>query len=498
MEEREQRAHTLVRLERERAPHGFVGGLDVQSEGNLTVEVLDAAELSPLGRCPIAHARDIEKAAEAARQAADRWREGGPAARADALEALAALIDEREDDLALLECLQTGRSFRDVLARDLGRGRHGLRLAAAWARSAASPRYALEGGAVGYVEPAPYAVRGAVLPGAEPLAAALRHLLRAVCSGSGLVLLAPAAAPLTVLRLGVLTREAGWPAGALNVLISDGREAPERLAEAPLVDAIVFAGPRDVARRMLVGAAKSNLKTVQLELDGKVPCVIREDAELGPAVDAIWRSALTSPCQLGRSIERALVHRSLFADVAARVTSLAKATIVGHPLGEHTELGPLADAAHLKRVLKYVELGRREGAKLVAGGERDVEGKRFAGAFVKPTVFLDPPADGRLVREPIEGPVVTIEPFDTEDEAVALAGRGLGRLGACVHGRDLAATEALGRRLGVGQLWINGPPELHPELPHAGAGESSGPLAGREGCLGPAELRSVVVAPRRP
>jgi acyl-CoA reductase-like NAD-dependent aldehyde dehydrogenase len=496
MDERLRRAETLARAERERAPHGFVGGLDLASEGSLTEEVIDASEGSTIGRCPIAHARDVEKAGEAARDGAEALSALGRDGRAELLEGLASLLADSERDLAILECLQTGRSLRDVLG-DLDVGVRALRAAAAWTRTTRGAAVDLGGRTVGLSEPAAPPVRSALLPAAEPLAAALRHVARSVAAGSGLLLVAPIEAPLTVLRLGSLARDASLPGGAVNVLTSDGRDVPERVAASPLVDHLDFAGPREVARRVLVGAAKSNLKRVTLDLDDKTPCLIREDAELGPAVDAVWRSALSSPCQIGRAVERVLVHRNLHSEVAARLTSLARATVVGHPLEEHTELGPLCSEARMRRVLKYIELGRREGAKLVAGGERDVEGHHYAGFYVKPTVFLDAPLESRLVREPIEGPVLVIEPFDDDDDAVRRAEVGLGRGGALVFGRDQERALALGRRLGVGQLWVNGPLRLHPDLPHAPAAESGDAILGCESIFTSAERRTIIFHPRR-
>lgn len=493
MRDRRDRAATLVRIERERAPHGFVGGLHVQSEGSATLEVDDASDGTPLGRCPIAHPRDIERAAEAARRATEELQSLGAEGRAACLDALCAELDEQREDLAILECLQTGRSFREVLRDDLEGCARALRAAASGARTAEASLYDLGKGTYGFVELAPRPVIGVVLPPAEPLAAVLRHLFTSIQAGAGIVALAPSEAPLAVLRLGALVRDAGLPPGTLNVLTSDGRDAPIRLAESSSVHALAFAGPREVARHVLVGAARSNLKPVWLELDDKVPCVLLEDASVARGVEVMWRSALSSPCQLSRSIGRALVHESIYDEVADRLTSLARATVVGHPLDEHTELGPLASSERMKRVLAYVELGRREGAKLVAGGARDIEGARIFGHFVQPTLFLDPPREGRLAREPIEGPVLTIEPFSTAEDAIARAATRLGRGTALVFSQDPPRARRLGRKLGVGQLFINGPVRLFPALPHARAGEVSIPLLGRSSVEAASILRTVVV-----
>ncbi len=477
-------------MERERAPHGFVGGLDLHSEGNATVEVLGAADNEPVGRCPVAHPRDIQRAAEAAARAGADL--GLAEARAERLEALAALLDESAVDLAILEAVQTGRTVRELLGEDLPQGAKLLRAAAAWARTPEGSSFGLGDGRVGHVEAAAFRAKGAVLPATEAFGAAVRQVAIAHAAGSGLVLLAPAEAPLTVLRIASLTRAAGFPPGAVNVLTAEGREPVEKLAESAELDGLDFAGPRELARRAWVAAARGNLKRLNLELDDKTPCVALDDAEIGPLVEVVWRSALRSPSQLPRSIGRLLVPHRMFPDVANRLTALARATVVGHPLEEHTELGPLASKARLRRVLSYVTLGRREGGKLVAGGERDVEGSRFAGNYLKPTILLDPAPGGRLVREPVEGPVLSIERYTDENDALSRAHRGLGRGSAVVFSADPGRARRFGRRLGAGEVFINGPIRRYPALPHGGGAESEGPQLGRFALTACGYLRTVV------
>lgn len=486
MRDRRDRAETLVRLERERVPHGFVGGLDIQSEGSQTLEVKDAAEDLTLGRVPVVHPRDVEKAAVAARKAHHILRDSEREVRAVGLENLAQSVADSLEDLAILECLQTGRSYRDVREHDLEAGLHTLRLAASWVRGQSEGQvHHLQGGRTGYVETVARPVWGVVLPAAEPLGAALRTTALAVAAGSGVVLLAPPEAPLSVLRFAALSRDAHHlPSGTLNVVTGEGRSSAELLAESPDIDALAYAGPLELARRVLVGAAKSNLKPVSLEVDGKVPCIVLERADLAPAVDAVFRSGLSSPCQTARGVGRVLVHESLYTEFASRLTALAKSTVIGHPLDEHTELGPLCTPERMKRTLAYVELGRREGATLVAGGTREIEGPRMRGAFVQPTVFVDPPADGRLVREPVGGPVVTVERFRDETQALERMQDGLGRHAALVFAGDEARARRYARELGFGTVAINGRLDLHAELPHAGGAESASAKLGVVGMRG--------------
>lgn len=484
MRDRRDRAETLVRIERERAPHGLVGGLDLQSEGNQTIEVQSAADGETLGRCPVAHPRDIEKAAEAARLAHAKIWSRDRERRARGLERLARVIRDHQEDLAILESLQTGRSYRDVLHQDLDLGVRTLRAAAGWLRAQSGEHHALGEGRGALVEGAPFPVRGVVLPATEALGVALRTAALALAGGSGVVFLAPPEAPLGVLRLAALAREASLPTGALNALTGDGRGSAEHLAEAPHIDALSFFGPLELARRMLVSAAKSNLKPVDIEIESKMSCILLAGADLSRAVEEIFRSGLASGCQRSPAVGRVIVHESLYAELARRLTQLAKSAVLSHPLDEHTELGPLCSEERMKRVLAYVELGRREGASLVAGGTREVEGSRFSGWYVRPTLFLDPPVDGRLVREPVGGPVVTLEPFSEDEDALERAHHVLGRHTAAVFGEDDTRARRFARQLEFGTVAVNQGWGLEPELPHAGAGEGARPRLGRVGLTG--------------
>lgn len=483
-----------MQLAKSRAPHGFVGNLEVASEGSQTFEVLGGADGRPLGRCPLAHPRDVDKAVAAARRAARR--PPPKAERARLLEQLARAVERASEDLCIQTCLETGRSYRDVLGEDIEPAVRTLRYAAALTQTQRGSALDLGGGVRARVEPVPARVHASVLPVAEALGAALRKLAFATALGQSLVLLAPREAPLGVLELANLFKDAGGRAGAFNVLFG-GKEAFTPLLAHPDVDLSSFAGPREEARRVLVGVAKSTLRPVQLELASPAVAVLLEEGDVEVAVDEVWRSGLASSSQLDRSVRRFLVHRDRFTEACDRLTRRARATVLGHPLDEHTDLGPLASEARMKRVLAYVELGRREGATLVAGGGRDVEGSRFDGWYVRPTLFLDPPPEARIAREPIEGPVVTLEPFSDEDELVKRAATSWGRGAALICGSSDRALE-LGERLDVGQVFVNGPLKRHPSLPHADAGELSAPLLGVEGLHALTEPRTLVVYPEEP
>ena len=468
MRDRRQRAETLIRIQQDKNPYLFVGGLDIEAEGSATLVVTNPADGVPLGRIPTANARDVDKAVLSARKTHfDHWLDTPPAERARLMWRFSDAIENDAQDLAILESLQTGKTFRDVLVHDLEPSVRVLRYYAGWIDKHGGERIDFGAGRSGSVRWEGPPVIASVLPLHDPFAAAIRKCAAALALGSSIVLKAPPQAPLTVLQLAALMHENGLPPGAVNV-VTGQEPAEDAMASHSGIAALTYAGPVERARRMLLGAAKSNLKPVHFELGGKASCVLFPDAPITRAVNAICSSIFRSRCTHGWAAAQLLVHESIYSEVCNAVTTRARETVVGDPLDEHTELGPMSDEAHVKRVLAYVELGRREGAKVVAGGNRDVEGNRAMGCYVKPSVLVDVRAHWRVAREDIAGPVLCVTPFRNEDEVVTMVNGGEYGLATSVWTTDLSCAERLVPRLDVGTVWINTHDITEPALPRAG------------------------------
>lgn len=440
------------------------------------------------------HSRDLEKSIIAGQTAAKELRQTSPETRSLYLQQLRDLVTQHAEDLCILECLQTGRTYQDVMQNDLAFGIKVLDHAIGLTQTVVnfSENHHLGAGLSGLVRSTARPLSAALLPSTEPLGSALRKLAISLTQGASLILIAPVDAPLSVLRLAALTRETIIPVGAIGALSGRGQESAELVAKSA-VDTLSYSGPLDIARRVVAGAAKSNLKPVSLELETKNAALIFEDADISRATRAIWRSSLTSFGQLNRSIGRVLVHQSRFAEVSNHLALSARSTLMGDPLDDHTELGPMVSPQAMQKALAYVELARKEGASLVAGGSRDVEGYRYAGHFVQPTVLVHPPADGRVVREPIIGPIISVEPFSTEKEALEKTTTCLGKNTMAIFSSDLSYAQKLANELDVGQVWINHSIQLFPSLPHQASGEVSAPNLGKSGLNAISYDKSIIV-----
>ena len=488
MRDRRQRAETLIRIQQDRNPYLFVGGLDIESDGSATLVVSNPADGVPIGRVPTANARDVDKAVASAQKVhRDHWQQTDPAERARLLWRFSDSIENDANDLAILESLQTGKTFRDVLAHDIEPSVRVLRYFAGWIDKHAGEAFDFGDGRTGAIEWTGPAVLASVLPLHDPFAAAVRKIALSLALGSSLVLKAPEQAPLTVLQLAALMHQNGLPPGAVNVITGQA-PAEEALAQHTGIGAMTYSGPIEQARRILVAAAKGNLKPVHFELGGKSTAVVFDDASLTRVTKAICGSIFRSRCTHGAAAAHVFVHERLYTDFCNTVTARARETVVGEPLDEHTELGPLTSEAHLKRVLAYVELGRREGAKVVAGGNRDVDGNKAMGFFVKPSVLVDVRPEWRIAREDVNGPLLSVSPFRHEDEVIEhINGADYG-VAASVWTADLARARRVARRLDVGTAWINAHDVTEPGLPRSGRR-----LSGLSRDLGRAALTQLAV-----
>jgi gamma-glutamyl-gamma-aminobutyraldehyde dehydrogenase len=416
-------------------------------------------------------AEDIDRAVLSARRAFDdgRWSRKTPGQRKDVLLRLAALIREAVPELALLDTLDMGKPIRDSSTIDAPGSAHFFQ----WHAEAIDKLYdeiAPTGGRdLAMVRRVPLGVVGAVVPWNFPLDMATWKLAPALAMGNSVVLKPAEQSPLSALRLAELAAEAGLPEGVLNVVPGWGEEAGQALGRHPDVDCLVFTGSTAVGKLFQRYAGESNMKQVWLETGGKSPNIIFPDADLGAAADMAAFGIFFNQGQVCSANSRLLVHADIADDMTDRLASRARAIRPGDPLDPDTTLGAMVDRNHADRVMGFVDLGRQE-AQLICGGERIT--LNGSDAFIAPTVFLGAAPGARIAREEIFGPVLSIQTFRSEEEAVALANDSPYGLAASVWTRDLSRALSMADRLHVGTVSVNTVDALSAMTPFGGMKQS--------------------------
>lgn len=414
-------------------------------------------------------AADIDLAVAAARRAFEGpWSRFSPFERQQVMLKFADLIEKHFDELSLLDTLDMGAPI--TFAR--GRRQRALGLVRYYAGqvttiSGETTPNSLPGNVFSYTLKEPVGVVGAITPWNAPLTSTIWKIGPVLATGCTMVLKPAELAPLTALRLGELLLEAGVPAGVVNVVPGYGATAGHALAAHMDVDKVAFTGSHFTGQKIL-DAARGNLKRVTLELGGKSADVVFADADMEKAVPGAGMGIFANTGQICCAGTRLLVQRPVYDEFVARVADYARTLKVGNGLDAATQIGPVVSAGQLDRVTGYLDLGRQEGARTLSGGGRLTGGDFDNGFYVAPTVLADVNNDMRIAQEEIFGPVGVAIPFDTLEEAAAIANKSNFGLGGGVWTTNVATAHKMAKAIRTGSVWINCYGYLDPSIPFGG------------------------------
>ena len=432
----------------------YIDGEFVDSIDGDTFDVLDPVTNEPYMKAASGKSADIDRAVAAAKAAFEsgEWSQALPRQRSRVLHRIADIMETRGDQLAAMECFDTGLPIKQAKGQ-AARAAENFRFFADLIVAQHDDAFKVPGRQANYVNRKPIGVAGLITPWNTPFMLESWKLAPAIATGNSVVLKPAEFTPLSASLWAGIFEEAGLPKGVFNMVNGFGEEgfAGDPLVKHPDVPLISFTGESRTGQIIFANAAP-HLKGLSMELGGKSPAVVFEDADLETAIDATIFGVFSLNGERCTAGSRILVQRSIYDEFVERYAAQAKNVKVGLPNDETTEVGAIVHPEHFEKVMSYVEIGKGE-ARLVAGGGRP-EGFP-EGNFVQPTVFADVKPDARIFQEEIFGPVVAITPFDTDEEALELANNTKYGLAAYIWTNDLKRAHNFAQNVEAGMVWLN-------------------------------------------
>lgn len=436
----------------------YINGEWVEAISKRTREVTNPATEEVIALTTEGNEEDVKLAVKAAKEAfygTGEWRRMSAQARADKMFQIADAIAENLSELAYLDTIDNGKPLREAEC-DIDDTVHCFRYYAGLITKPAGVTYDVNDGfgpMHTYTIHEPVGVCGQIVPWNYPCLMSAWKLAPALAAGNCIVFKPSTRTPLSAIKLFEIFDQAGLPKGTVNLVLGSGATVGQEIAESMDVDMITFTGSTEVGQS-IAHAAVANLKKVGLELGGKSPNVIFADADLEGAVEWAMIGIFFNQGEVCSAGSRIIIEESLHDKFVSRLAERANAMTLGNGLN-NPDMGPLVSKDHMETVLKYIEIGKKEGATLVCGGYRYTEGECAKGYYVRPTIFDNCTSDMTIVKEEIFGPVVTIQTFKTEEEAIAMANDTIYGLAGAVFTTDGARGIRVMKEIRAGITWIN-------------------------------------------
>ncbi len=456
----------------------FIGNRWEESRSGRVIPTYNPATGEQLGSVPLGDAEDVDRAVRAAHEAFPAWAETTGAERGARLRALAAALRQQREELAVLDAQNSGNVL-SAMRKDVDWAADSLDYFAGLIPEIKGETLPGPAAEIAYTLRSPYGVVGKINPYNHPVRFAAEKLAAPLAAGNTVVIKPPEQAPLSTLVLGQMLAEI-LPPGVVNIVTGDGPTTGAALVRHPLVRRIALIGSVE-AGRAVMRAASDELKTVTLELGGKNPLILFPDVPVEDAAEAaIGGMNLNRAGQSCSSTSRVFVHREMHERFIERLLSQLAGLRLGLPEAEESQVGCLISKEQYEKVLSYIETGKREGARLLAGGEPSEDPRLRRGYFVQPTLFDQVHPEMRIAQEEIFGPVISVLTWEDEEDMIRQANGVIYGLSAAVYTRDIARAHKVVRRLEAGYIWVNIPGGHALGSPYGGIKQSG---LGREECL---------------
>lgn len=444
----------------------LIGGQFKDSNSGRTIDSINPATGEFLTTYPLGDASDVEDAVVAAEEAFETWRKTSPMERQDALLKIAALMEERKQELAIVESMETGKPIRETMNLDVPLAIDHFKYFAGVIRAETDEAVMIDDKTMSLVFSEPLGVVGQVIPWNYPILMAAWKIAPAIVAGNTVVIKPSEMTAKSMLILAEIFNQV-LPDGVVNIVIGVGAELGQAILDHPRIAKLAFTGSTAIGYAVAKAAAEKMVPAT-LELGGKSANIVFPDANWNKALEGAALSILLNQGQACESGARLFVHRDIYEKFVGELKSKFESVKVGNPLDAETQMGSQVSEAQMKRILSYVDLAVEEGAQVLTGGERITGGEYDNGFFLKPTIIVSADNAMKVAQEEIFGPVVVVIPFSDEEEVVKLANISDYGLAGGVWTQDINRALRISRNVHTGRMWVNCYHELPAHAPFGG------------------------------